>query len=104
MDVLKALDPAVEDPSGVLDANFWKTAYLSQPQGEEMKRRRGAFLADLACSSGSAPYVARGLLRNQRVNSTGGQLFADRLHKGKSDPTACPGVNGFTYSTFTPNA
>ena len=81
---------------GVLDANFWKTAYLSQPQGEEMKRRRGAFLADLACSSGSAPYVARGLLRNQRVNSTGGQLFADRLHKGKSDPTACPGVNGFT--------
>jgi len=24
------------------------------------------------------------------------KLFTDRLLKGKSDPTACPGVRGFT--------
>jgi uncharacterized protein YjbI with pentapeptide repeats len=99
IDSLAALGPAAEkEPEGVLDPNFWEKARSSQPQGGERKRRLAAFLTDLACSADSAPYVARGLLRNQQVNATGAQFASvvDRLRKGKSDLTACPGVNGFT--------
>src|SRR5262249_43593152 len=41
----------------------------------------------------------RGLIRNFRqLESRGSQVaaVADRLYEGKSDPTACPGVKGFT--------
>jgi hypothetical protein len=68
------------------------------------------FLADLACLGDSAPYVARGLLlilkqmrdpevlnaRGRKLDTGGRKPFTDRLLKGKSDPTACPGVRGFT--------
>ena len=66
------------------------------------------FLAVLACSGDSAPYVARGLIRNlnrqsdsdpallESLDASGLKLFTDRLLKGKSDPTTCPGVSGLT--------
>ena len=67
------------------------------------------FLADLACLEDSAPYVARGLLRNLKpkraildkappelLDAGGLKLFTDRLLKGKSDPSTCPGVRGLT--------
>ena len=62
------------------------------------------FLADLACLGDSAPYVARGLLRNLKpkgdpekfLDAGGLKLFTDRLLKGKSDPTTCPGIHGLT--------
>jgi hypothetical protein len=82
----------------VLDQNFWDNAHSSQLQGEEGQRKRAEFLANLACSSRDS-YVARGLLRNFRFDVGVvqlRQLLADRLLKAKSDPTACPGVNGFT--------
>jgi hypothetical protein len=104
---LAALDLAANKGlEGVLESDFWKTARSSQPQGEELERKRAAFLASLACSSDSAPYIARGLLRNLKsefdaskstsANTGARQLFANELRKAKSDPTACPGVNGFT--------
>jgi uncharacterized protein YjbI with pentapeptide repeats len=45
------------------------------------------------------PHVARGLIRYGRIWFAGAQVtaaVADKLQKGKSDPSACPGVDGFT--------
>jgi hypothetical protein len=56
----------------------------------------------LVCSSDedSSPYVARGLPQNltqMREDQMSTQQFiTNQLRKGKSDGTACPGVNGFT--------
>jgi putative ABC transport system substrate-binding protein len=73
-------------------------ALSALPQGEEREKQLAAFLIDLGCSSDGAPYVARGLIRNLLLQSTGSQIAAvvDRFYKGKSNPTACLGVNGFT--------
>jgi Pentapeptide repeats (8 copies) len=99
---LVALDPiGKKEPEDVLDQRYWDT-HSSQPQGEEVRRKRAMFLADLACWEHSALYVARGLLRNleqkgnpEFLDADGLRLFTDRLLKGKSDPATCPGVRGF---------
>jgi len=98
-------------PEDVLDQRHWDNAHSSQPQGEEVRRTRAVFLADLACLRDSAPYVARGLLLNLESSdpeflagrkgsvtrdASVLKLFTDRLLKGKSDPTTCPGVRGLT--------
>jgi uncharacterized protein YjbI with pentapeptide repeats len=101
---LAMLDPTgKKEPEDVLDQRHWDNAHSSQPQGEEVRRTRAVFLADLACLGDSAPYVARGLLRNlhlkghpELLDAGGLKLFTDRLSKGKSDPATCPGVRGFT--------
>jgi hypothetical protein len=77
-------------------------------------------LADLVCWGGSAPqpddsgpepdvpissihYVVLGLIQKLEstddpafLDASGLKLFTDRLLKGKSDPTTCPGVRGLT--------
>ena len=87
-------------------ASAWASqlvTHSSQPQGEEVRGTRSKFLAYLACLEDSAPYVARGLLQilqpkdSQFLDADGRKLFTDRLLKGKSDPTACPEVRGFTF-------
>jgi hypothetical protein len=97
---------AKEPQVDVLDAAFWNKAHSSQPKGEESERRLAEFLAELACSSDeeSSPYVARGLLRNltslrDDLPSTR-QFFTNQLRQGKSDRTACPGVDGFTENDW----
>jgi hypothetical protein len=62
------------------------------------EKQLAAFLADLACVTDAAPHVARGLVQNDRLRSMGLQVaaIAERLRKGKSDPSTCPGVTGFT--------
>jgi uncharacterized protein YjbI with pentapeptide repeats len=105
---------AVLDPTEKKESEDWDRAHSSQPQGEEVRRKRAMFLADLACVEHPAPYlarglpapyVARGLLRNlgpadepnpSLLDAGGLKLFTDRLLKGKSDPTTCPGVRGLT--------
>jgi uncharacterized protein YjbI with pentapeptide repeats len=104
IDHLAVLDPAgKKEPENLLDQSYWDRAHSSQPQGEEVRTERAKFLADLACMGDSAPYVARGLLRNltlqvgpEFLDAGGLKLFTDRLLKGKSDPTTCPGVRGLT--------
>jgi hypothetical protein len=60
------------------------------------------FLGDLACLEDSAPYVARGLLQilqpkdSKFLDAGELKLFTDRLLKGKSDPTTCPGIRDLT--------
>jgi Pentapeptide repeats (8 copies) len=95
---LSALDPAAEEPENVITAQFWTDALSGTAHGEEREKQLAAFLADLACLRDAAPYVARGLIENGRLRSTGSQVaaVADRLRKGKSDLSACPGVRGFT--------
>jgi hypothetical protein len=103
---LAVLDPdpaGKKQPQDVLDQRYWDRAHFSQPQGEEVRNKRAMFLADLACLDDSAPYVERGLLRNleqkgdlEFLDAPGLKLFTDRLLKGKSDPTTCPGVRGLT--------
>jgi Pentapeptide repeats (8 copies) len=95
---LSALDPAQKEPEDVIKAQFWNDAVSAPPQGEEREKQLAAFLADLGCSSDGAPYTTRGLIENGRLRSTGSHVaaIADRLYKGKSDPTACPGVEDFT--------
>jgi len=102
---LAVLDPTrKKEPEDVLDQRYWDRAHSSsQPQGKKVLGQRAMSLADLACSEDSAPYVARGLLQNLKqqgdpelLDAGGLKLFTDRLLKGKSDPTACLGVRGFT--------
>jgi hypothetical protein len=83
----------------VLQAAFWDNARSSQPKGEESDRKLAAFLVELACSvdEEGSPHVARRLLENlQEMPPLTRQFFTDQLRKGKSDRTACLGVNDFT--------
>ena len=93
---LSALDPAPEnEPKNSINPEFWKKASSAPPQSKE---RTVALLTNLACSSNGAPYVARGLLRNGRMEATGSQIaaVAARLRRGKSDQAACFGVKDLT--------
>jgi hypothetical protein len=105
--LLAVLDPTEKkEPEDALDQRYWDSAHSSQPQGEEARRKRAMFLADLACLKDSAPYVARGLLRilepkgdkavPELLDAGGLKLFTDQLLKGKSDPSTCPGILGLT--------
>jgi uncharacterized protein YjbI with pentapeptide repeats len=101
---LSTLDPAAgKEPEDVIEAQFWNDALSAPAQGEEREQQLAAFLADLGCQGDAAPYVARGLIKNGRLQSIGLQVaaVADRLRKGKSDPLACPGVKGFTDDDWT---
>jgi uncharacterized protein YjbI with pentapeptide repeats len=109
---LAVLDPGKKEREHALDQGYWDRAHSPQSRGEEVRRERATFLADLACLGDFAPYVARGLLRNLRqsgllrkwlekgnpefLDADRLRLFTDRLLKGKSDSAACPGVAGFT--------
>jgi uncharacterized protein YjbI with pentapeptide repeats len=117
---LAVLDPEKKEPQDVLDQHYWDEAQASQLQGEEVRRKRAMLLADLACWGGSAPepddsapepdlpissihYVVLGLIQKLEstddpafLDASGLKLFTDRLLKGKSDPTTCPGVRGLT--------
>jgi hypothetical protein len=98
-DRLSALDPAADrEPEDVIKAQFWSDVLSAPPQGEEREQQLATFLADLGCLEDAAPHVARGLIQNGRLLSTGLRVaaVADRLRKGKSDPSGCPGVRGFT--------
>jgi hypothetical protein len=94
---LSVLDPAsAKEPNGVVKPEFWQRVCM-KPRDEEHNKKLAVFLADLACSPHSTPYVARGLLRNERMKDTDTQadIIVDRLSKAKSDPAACPGVVSF---------
>jgi hypothetical protein len=101
-DVLKrlsTLEPSPEEESdNVSHEQFWNQTLLESPKGEEREKQLAAFLTDLACSREGAPYVARGLIGNGGFASTGPQVasVADRLRRGKSDQTTCPGAGGLT--------
>jgi len=92
---LSPLDPDPEKEPKDSNAEFWERASSAPPQSKE---RTVAILTDLACSSKGAPYVARGLLRNGRIEATGSEIaaFAAQLRSGKSDPATCLGVKDFT--------
>jgi uncharacterized protein YjbI with pentapeptide repeats len=93
---LSVLDPDPEnEPKDSINAEFWERASSTPSQSQE---RTVAFLTDLACSSNGAPYVARGLLRNGRIEARGSEVavVAARLRTGKSDHAACSGVKDFT--------
>src|SRR5262249_55688928 len=61
---LAVLDPTGKEPKDALAQAYWDRAQSSQPRGEEVRRKRVMFLADLACQEHLAPYVTRGVLRN----------------------------------------
>jgi hypothetical protein len=101
---LAALDP---DPpketelNDLISVQSWGKASPAAPQ-------LAAFLAELACRKKSAPYVARGLVRNVAARKQSGLMVneaaeerarisvaVDRLRQGKSDLVACPGAAGF---------
>jgi uncharacterized protein YjbI with pentapeptide repeats len=93
---LSALNPSPDNkPQNVIDRQICGSV---PSKDQEWDRKVAESLGNLACSSSSAPYVARGLLTNGRIESTGTQIttVAERLLKGRSDPTSCPGVTGFT--------
>jgi hypothetical protein len=97
------LDPAAEEPYDVvLKPEFWRSVCARKRRDKEGNKKLAAFLAGLICLDDSAPYVARGILRNGRVTDTDTQaaIIVDRLSKAKLDPTACPGVAGFTAADW----
>jgi uncharacterized protein YjbI with pentapeptide repeats len=95
---LELLNPKLAtDPEGVIQAEFWERKKAESAQGEERKRKLAEFLAELACKGDAAPFVARALLWNGRIEDTGPHagIVKDELSKGKSDPSACAGASGF---------
>ncbi|MFI5011075.1 MAG: pentapeptide repeat-containing protein [Hyphomicrobiales bacterium] len=98
---LSALDPEAKEPNDPTDARHWQTG--APPLPEELRQRELAdFLAALACRKDSAPYVARGLLNNDRLTDTPTQTatVAAKLRQGMSDAAGCPGVGGFTETDW----
>jgi uncharacterized protein YjbI with pentapeptide repeats len=90
------------DEHDAADGQKWKTSeegYRSRdPQGAHHRRYLAAFLGDLACGSGDAPYVARGLIKSDRLASLGDELEAvrRRMKDGREKLDMCRGVAGFT--------
>jgi hypothetical protein len=95
---LAVLDPTGKEPKDVLAQPYWERAHSSQPQGEEARRKRATFLADLACQEHLAPYVARGLLRNLELKDDAGglKLLTTRLLSAKFNQITCIGVRALT--------
>ena len=87
-------------------ARFWTAAAETSRQREgDFQERLAMQLAKIVCSADNAPYVARGLIRNNRLEATGRHLqaIASQMKKARGDParpesadlSACPGVKGF---------
>lgn len=89
-DAMSRLSKRLEGPENPV-SQICQTAASKPPEDEEL----ATALAQLACSRISAPHVARGLIKNGRAS-----IVADRLRKGMSEPTSCPGVLGFTSSDW----
>jgi hypothetical protein len=91
-------DPTEAEPSDLILADDWKTISSAPPQGEERKKQLAALLAHLGCLTDSAPHVARGLLRNGRIQATESQVptVEHGFSEGKVGQAACPGVKWFT--------
>jgi uncharacterized protein YjbI with pentapeptide repeats len=110
---LSTLDQAASRVSA--DTQFWNEALSATPLDEERDKQLATFLADLGCARDAAPYVTRGLLWNARLHlqraEAGTSRFqpvvlqiiaiAERLRKGKSDPSNCPAVRGFTEKDWS---
>jgi uncharacterized protein YjbI with pentapeptide repeats len=95
---LSKLDPNRE--AGLINREICVSNHIP-PKDEGTIKDLATFLVDLACSSYSAPYVARGIIQQMEYGRDWDAaeqftIAAEMLRKGKSDPTACPGVNGFT--------
>jgi uncharacterized protein YjbI with pentapeptide repeats len=78
-------------------AEFWRNACSTRPSDDNFETKLAISLTELACLEDAAPYIARGLLRNGRIEAAGAKAMdlLDTLLKGKSDPSVCPGVVGF---------
>ncbi len=85
---------APPDDKILVDQQRWKRERLRSLTLEA----RAQILEKLACADAGTPYVARALILYGRLQATGSNLLniADRMRKGKSDLSACPGVKGFT--------
>jgi hypothetical protein len=59
--------------------------------------RRAHGIARLACGADEAPHIARGLMRNGRLEDTRQDLhdIAAKMRSGKTDASKCEGVRGF---------
>lgn len=70
----------------------------SDPDDAKHRRRLAKILGDLVCQANSAPYLAIGLIRYNRLASLGDQLdvVRARMEEGRKNPEKCPGVVGFT--------
>ena len=88
---LAVLDPTGKEPKDALAQAYWDRAQSSQPQGEEVRKKRVTFLADLACQEHLAPYVTRGLLRNWELKGDAGglELLTRRLLSAKTALLPC---------------
>jgi uncharacterized protein YjbI with pentapeptide repeats len=75
-----------------------KQTLALDPDGTQYRRRLAGCLGDLACKRDSAPYVARGLVRNDRLAALGDQLegVRKRMKEGREKLDVCRGVAGFT--------
>ena len=86
------------DMANVVGEEFWLKLTRESPFGEQFAKGRAAFFIDLACAKGSAPYVARGIIRNQLGFAPWyrNALFADKLQMIRLQHDTCPGAKLFT--------
>ena len=74
------------------------------PGGAQHQRRLATILGDLACEPEFAPYVARALVGqhsppHSRLAALGDEQLnrvRNRMQEGRTSPTKCPGVTGFS--------
>ena len=83
------------------DAKWKKQQTLSDrtdPKGAHHRQLLEKLLAKLACDATGAPYIARGLISNLRLDALGDRLASVRIlmEEGRKASEKCPGVAGFT--------
>ena len=52
-------------------AEFWRNACSTRPSDDNFETKLAISLTELACLEDAAPYIARGLLRNGRIEAAG---------------------------------
>jgi len=99
---LSYLDPDERPVDLLRPPSFWEDARSSEAKIQGRQQQLALFLADLACSRNSPPYIARSLIRSGRAYATEAHIiaFAGRLRKGNLVPAECPGVSGFTQDDW----
>jgi uncharacterized protein YjbI with pentapeptide repeats len=94
------IDPAATKAKDIIEDVFREAVQTAQKHADEdeAEEQYAKLIGNLACSPVSQPYVARGLIENDRLEAAGKhiQSIAEQMRKGMVAPQQCPGVRDFT--------
>jgi uncharacterized protein YjbI with pentapeptide repeats len=95
---LSTLDPESQTPRDVVSERNWKQIESIRADESDFEGKILSFLSGLACASENAPFVAKGLIRNERFGAAG--LMLPQLIQKLRDTRQCPGAAELTVDDF----